>query len=553
MLEISKVNFGYKKYGVEYGNPGASAACEINVNCTLGNGWNAEKNSVALIVANGEEQCTGSLVMNTCGTNIPYFLTADHCLAAGNVNNWVFQFQYWSTTCSPNSGFIEDIQFNGCNLKANSSATDFALLQLNQTPPANSGISYAGWNRNTTGITQTTIIHHPAGDLMKITRDDDPPAFASFLSASTWKLIVDNGTTEGGSSGSPYFDQNHRIIGQHYGIDDANLPICDRKSKFGGRFDLSWTGGGTNSTRLSNWLDPSSSNVMTTNTTVINNLSQAPFPNILSIMLSPVFGADCQSVEIYANVASNTSLTWTTTGGLLINGMTSPQTITGNVVTISSPNGDPGDIAATFNNCVSGKFSFCPCGDWPGNPEITWIWSSPAQGEPLVAFVSPQHPWADRYIWMVDGQVIQDGPETQLLAFDYPCTWEKDLIVFVHFGCGSSAAINAGPYSPLCSGFKSVNNLTVYPNPASSQFIIKLKDPISILGKENNKDAKQVSLSQILSARLYDKTGILRKGMTFGKRNRQVNFHVSELPPDVYFLEVSDGIQKTRVPIMIKR
>jgi hypothetical protein len=278
-------------------------------------------------------------------------------------------------------------------------------------------------------------------------------------------------------------------------------------------------------------------------------------PYAPNIILLQKYGEDCNSVEIVTSLPSNSSLTWTTTEGMLINGNPSPQTFIGNSAIITSINGNYADIKATYNaSCnISGATVFCPCGEWPGNPVITWIWSSPAQGEPLVAFVSPQHPWADRYIWMVDGQVIQDGPETQLLAFDYPCTSEKDLIVFAHFGCGSSAAINAGPYSPLCSGFKSANNLTVYPNPASSQFIIKLKDPISILGKENNKDAKQVSLSQILLARLYDKTGILRKGMTFGKRNRQVNFHVSELPPDVYFLEVSDGIQKTRVPIMIKR
>lgn len=104
IVKISKVNFGYKKYGIQYGNPGASASCEINVNCTLGNGWDNEKNAVALIVANGNEACTGALVMNTCGTNIPYLLTANHCLQVGNVNNWVFQFQYWSTTCTPNSG-----------------------------------------------------------------------------------------------------------------------------------------------------------------------------------------------------------------------------------------------------------------------------------------------------------------------------------------------------------------------------------------------------------------------------------------------------------------
>lgn len=36
IIKITKVNFGYKKYGIQYGNPGASATCEVNANCPLG-------------------------------------------------------------------------------------------------------------------------------------------------------------------------------------------------------------------------------------------------------------------------------------------------------------------------------------------------------------------------------------------------------------------------------------------------------------------------------------------------------------------------------------
>lgn len=117
------------KFGTEYfGKPGASAGCNINVLCPEGNGWQNERNSVALIIANGVESATGSLIMNTCGTNIPYFLTANHVVVeAGNVPNWVFQFQYWSATCPlPNTGMREDIQFNGCTLR------EIALLLISR-------------------------------------------------------------------------------------------------------------------------------------------------------------------------------------------------------------------------------------------------------------------------------------------------------------------------------------------------------------------------------------------------------------------------------------
>lgn len=160
MLKIDKVNFGYIPYGAQFGSPGASSNCNVNVNCPEGNGWDNEKNSVALIVSNGNTACSGALVMNTCNTNTPYMLTANHCLTAGNVTNWVFQFQYWSNNCSTNTGWNEDIQFNGCQLKASSAVSDFLLLQLNQAPSANSGIRYAGWSRNPVAfsISQTTIL-----------------------------------------------------------------------------------------------------------------------------------------------------------------------------------------------------------------------------------------------------------------------------------------------------------------------------------------------------------------------------------------------------------
>lgn len=268
-IHSNNIAYGYKHvYQSETAGFGNSEPCNINVICPLGTGWEAERNSVALVLNdNGQDWCSGAMVMNTCNTNRPFFLTANHCFTGQNVTAWRFMFQAWSPTC-PNPGINNDgVTYNGSTLRANWDGTDFCLVELNNTPPANSGINYAGWNRNTNGITQSTIIHHPQGDVMKISRDNQAPVFDNFSGAQCWRLGLDQGATQGGSSGSPYFDQNRRIIGQHFGIDDGNLPVCDRSRKFGGRFDLSWTGGGTNATRLSNWLDPANTNQLTTNTT----------------------------------------------------------------------------------------------------------------------------------------------------------------------------------------------------------------------------------------------------------------------------------------------
>jgi len=88
-----------------------------------------------------------------------------------------------------------------------------------------------------------------------------------------WQVEFDEGTVEPCSSGSPLYNMDHRIIGQAKGR--HNSPTNDwcalRRTHYG-RFHMSWTGGGTNATRLSNWLDPTSTNNMTSNTTNVSNL-----------------------------------------------------------------------------------------------------------------------------------------------------------------------------------------------------------------------------------------------------------------------------------------
>ena len=55
---------------------------------------------------------------------------------------------------------------------------------------------------------------------MKISFDNNSllrTDYSSNSGNSHWRTVWDSGTTEGGSSGSPLFDSNHRIIGQLHG------------------------------------------------------------------------------------------------------------------------------------------------------------------------------------------------------------------------------------------------------------------------------------------------------------------------------------------------
>ena len=228
--------------------PGDSGDCNINVNCPEGAPWATEKRSVALILAGGGI-CTGALVNNTANDGTPYFLTANHCL--GNPQNWVYRFNFDAAACDGINGPTNQ-SVSGGTLLVSSSQSDFALLELSQTPPDWFDVQYAGWDATGTVPLNTVGIHHPSGDVKKICFDEDSPSQAFQGGANVWYLDEwELGVTEGGSSGSPLFDQNHRIIGQLYG----GYAACQGSVNNGGadwygRFDFSWGLG------LQEYLDP---------------------------------------------------------------------------------------------------------------------------------------------------------------------------------------------------------------------------------------------------------------------------------------------------------
>ena len=116
-LHIDNVAYGYKDAfsGLDFGGFGKSAPCNINVLCPLGKSWEKERNSVALILnQNGTLSCTGALVNNAACDGTPYFLTANHCLAATeNVSRWRFHFGYWSYSCDTTQDDLIEVALNG--------------------------------------------------------------------------------------------------------------------------------------------------------------------------------------------------------------------------------------------------------------------------------------------------------------------------------------------------------------------------------------------------------------------------------------------------------
>lgn len=258
-VQVSRVVHAYRNFfgqGAER-DYGDSGSCNNNVNCAVGDPWDAEIRSVAMILTGGGFRiCSGSLVNNTSQDLTQYFLTANHCL--GGETSWIFMFNYQSPGCSNQNGPTSD-SVQGCVRRATLADSDFALLELNETIPDDYNVVFAGWSNLDVAATQGVCIHHPEGDIKKISFEDQALVSDRYLGnqgvvGSHWKVTDwDDGTTEPGSSGSPIFDQNHRVVGQLHG---GYASCTSQTSDWYGKFAMSWGRGSTPATRLRDWLDP---------------------------------------------------------------------------------------------------------------------------------------------------------------------------------------------------------------------------------------------------------------------------------------------------------
>lgn len=259
-LMIEQVTHGYRGSPSFSKNFGDSGPCNNNVVCPEGIPWQDQIRATAMNLVNGNSWCSGAMINNTCQDGTPYYLTANHCLS-GSVSSWVFRFNYESPVCTPSSDGPYNFTVSGATLRANNGATDFALLELSSPPPDAYNVFYAGWDRSGAVPQKQVGIHHPAGDVKKISFDDEPAVDTAAWGIDVWQITSWNdGTTEGGSSGSPLFDQNKRIIGQLYGGSASCSSLTDDNY---GKFSNSWDSGGTSSTQLKNWLDMCSTDEIT--------------------------------------------------------------------------------------------------------------------------------------------------------------------------------------------------------------------------------------------------------------------------------------------------
>ncbi|MEI2678854.1 MAG: hypothetical protein V9G29_13895 [Burkholderiaceae bacterium] len=283
-LEVTYVGAGYRDMFSREGGfvpLGGSGACNINVACALGNPYPDQIRSVAryTLVDGGTYLCSGSLVTNAEHDGTPYFLTAAHCVSTNAVaGTMTFYWNYQSTQCATNTGASMAQNQSGATLRMTRANVDTTLVQLTSVPAAEFNVFYSGWDATGTTPAGTIGIHHPSGDVKKITEDangistmNNCIGTGGGTTNTHWRTGAPytQGTTEGGSSGSgiwiPAGDASgggRLVIGVlSGGTAQCSGSVPNSGYDCYGKLSVAFTGSNA-SQRLKDWLDPNNSGVL---------------------------------------------------------------------------------------------------------------------------------------------------------------------------------------------------------------------------------------------------------------------------------------------------
>jgi hypothetical protein len=279
VISVSHVGHAYR-YIFGDDNSRGSDPCEVDIKCSPeGDGqWATVKDGVVRVITSNNQGigfCSGTLINNTAQDCKPYILTAWHCgtsSSTSHFNNFIVYFNFQFQNCG--GGVVQSTSntVTGMYNRANSgdnggnNGSDFLLMECQSAIPGHFNAYYNGWDASNATVGSGVSIHHPSGDKKKIS------TFTGQLVSATWggtpgthwrvyweATTNGHGVTEGGSSGSPIFDANGRVIGQLTG--GSSYCTSPNSPDLYGKMSYNWTSNPGDD--LKDWLDPGNTGALT--------------------------------------------------------------------------------------------------------------------------------------------------------------------------------------------------------------------------------------------------------------------------------------------------
>lgn len=493
---------------------GGSDPCQVDVNCSEGNNWQDEKHGVlgmSIALSGGSSWCTASLVNNTSLDCKNYILSAMHCTENSTTQQfgqYVFYFNYERSGCGSGS-VVTNQTVTGVSLRADSddgggnSGSDFALMEYTGTIPSSYSPYYNGWNAQNSPSTGGVGIHHPSGDSKKIS------TYTSQLTTTGWGIgnthwqvywsgtTNGHGVTEGGSSGSPLFDNQGRIVGTLTGGGSYCSQVPNPSPDAYGKMSYHWTSNPGDDLKV--WLDPGNTGQLTLAGTYapctpanpydagISAIDQ-PAGSVCANSITPVvtlsnFGsATLTSVNIYYNVDGTGTQLYQWTGSLTTNqsvSVTLPSMNVGagnhtfNAYT-TMPNGQTdqnsanNSDASAFTVVIADSYVTLVLNTDDYGAETTWTLTQSGGG--VVATGGPYTTGLNEHI--VEDICVQTG-----LCYTFTISDDESDGICCDYGVGSYSLGDANAISIVTGGEFGASESTQFCVPSSSANCDTLYDP----------------------------------------------------------------------------
>jgi hypothetical protein len=469
VISISQVCYAYRAVSFPFLKTktqeyNSSDYCEVDVNCSEGNLWQNQKRGVVRISVKAGATygwCSGSLVNNTTLNCLPYILTADHC-AEGysdeDLLSWIFYFNYERLSCN-NENETEPVPatITGSAFKANGgwSGSDFFLVLLQKYVPTTINPFFNGWRSTNVGSPSGVGIHHPAGDVKKISTYTQSltNSYTTHWSVKWATTTNGHGVTEGGSSGSPIFNNEGLVVGTLTGglsacvANGAGPGTGPDKNDVYGKFSYSWASNGSNAyNRLKNWLAPDGTNPATLQG---KNADCTVFPPVADFLPSATVVTAGSNVH-FTNLTLTSSESGTSTTYLWefegVEG--SPTSMVNNPNRVYNMNGTfPVTLTATSNTGQSSSktkyitVTGLGIGDVSGSP-LT-VCPNPSDGIVNINFGSdPDNETAVIHVYNSIGKEILNTKNTGIQVLQLDMTQYPSGIYFINVDNGKKLITN---------------------------------------------------------------------------------------------------------------
>lgn len=252
---------------------------------------------------------------------------------------------------------------------------------------------------------------------------------------------------------------------------------------------------------------------------------------------------DCDNATITANLPSGSTFNWQVNGNLLIDGTSTTKTTTSNSINVT---GNEGSVYVTTTltcTALQGGITYAPF-----QRQITGLYPEYVCGDHISVSVNAT-PYDTYYRWYINNTLVSQSSYSGSFCTCYYEMWDarvpgdNTIRVEIETNCGFTSISNEEHFFRICNGYRMQSNVELFPNPARDQVTVKLK--------QINVKQTTGQLKDIREVRVLDKLGSVRRVVRYPAKTNTVLVNIANLPPDVYYVEITDGKNNARLQLSI--